>query len=136
MGISGLVWVGHTQVLVSGTLCGDMSEIGPTEQGAGSQTGSRASFSPVGLLFLHFFRALSGRLNTRLTSIPGEKRLGSQKGEEEWIPRWTLKSVQACWTWYHVSAVLSHRSQRQRVLSLRPVWAVYVLEFFDNTTYQ
>lgn len=55
MGISGLVRVGHTQVLVSGTLCGDMSEVGPTEQGVGPQTGRRASFSPVGLLFLHSF---------------------------------------------------------------------------------
>jgi hypothetical protein len=50
---SGLVHAGHTQVLVPGTLCGNMSEVGPTEQGAGPQTGSRASFRPVGLLFLH-----------------------------------------------------------------------------------
>lgn len=69
-----LVWVGHMQVLVPGTPCGNMREIGPTEQDAGPKTGSRASFHPVGLFFLCYSLELPGRLSTWLISIPGEKK--------------------------------------------------------------
>lgn len=69
-----LVWVGHTQMLVPGTPCGNMSEVGPTEQGAGPKTGSRASFHPVGLFILCYSLELPGRLSTWLISIPGGKK--------------------------------------------------------------
>lgn len=143
---SGLVRVGHAQVLVPGTPCGNMSETGPhrARSSAWPQTGSRASFHPVGLLFLHSSSDCPRRLSTWLISIPEIKSLGSQKGKGRMDSKMDFKiSLQACWTWHHVSAVLSHGSQRQRVvLSLRPVWAVCVYwnflrsSFDDNTTDQ